>query len=411
MRKKRIDLTPLLQRVKSKINEHSLMQRFEEEIEALDLLEFLKVQADRWKFYWSSRNKDFEYAAYSKVSHYEGSSKRPFQSFPSYAFCSFDKKRALFVLPRFEITRKNKIYLFACHFRGSEKERVEEYFSELVLDIPEKIELSIPLSYRSQLIPNIDAWRRRIDKAKQLFKEKQLEKIVLARQALLKFDDSLNPYDLLRKLKFATPACFHFLFSRQKSCAFIGASPELLFERRGSQIKSEAVAGTRPSGKQYREELLTCPKELKEHNYVVKHLRRSFHRICQTWKGSADVSILERKHWQHLYYEIEGVLRQGYCDGQIFSILHPTPAVATYPFDFSKLKEIEGFDRGLYAGALGCRSRSCAEFAVAIRSAYVFPKSLLLFSGAGIVEESHFHAEWEEINLKITNFLELFSQT
>eukprot|EP00850_Spirogloea_muscicola_P023297 SM000345S12838 [mRNA] locus=s345:73550:85963:+ [translate_table: standard] len=131
----------------------------------------------------------------------------------------------------------------------------------------------------------------------------------------------------------------------------------------------------------------------------------------------------------------------------LLSILHPTPAVCGHPQGPAKaiIAANETFDRGFYAGPIGYFCGAGAEFAVGIRSALVptgattedhaatssakqGPKLVLgqpissplgvqdeaasnrqkhrimLYSGVGVVRGTSAADEWQELNLKISQF-------
>ena len=71
------------------------------------------------------------------------------------------------------------------------------------------------------------------------------------------------------------------------------------------------------------------------------------------------------------------------------------------------IEKIEPFERGWYAGPVGWVGHDAAEFAVGIRSGLVENNQLSLFSGAGIVQGSKPEEEWQEIENKISNYLQI----
>ncbi len=110
---------------------------------------------------------------------------------------------------------------------------------------------------------------------------------------------------------------------------------------------------------------------------------------------------------QHLWTPIEGHLHVHVDDADLLSRLHPTSAVGGEPTTeaLRYIAELEPFDRGWYAGPLGWIARDSAEFAVAIRSGLVDGARLALYSGAGIVPGSTPQSEWDEIENKISDFV------
>jgi menaquinone-specific isochorismate synthase len=87
----------------------------------------------------------------------------------------------------------------------------------------------------------------------------------------------------------------------------------------------------------------------------------------------------------------------------VIARLHPTPAVGGSPRDaaIARMRELEGFPRGLYAGTLGwINARGGGEFFVGLRSALVDGATAHLYAGAGIVAGSSPERELAETELK-----------
>ena len=73
----------------------------------------------------------------------------------------------------------------------------------------------------------------------------------------------------------------------------------------------------------------------------------------------------------------------------------------------ARIRELEGFPRGLYAGALGwLNARGGGEFFVGIRSAVVQGATARVFAGAGIVAGSTPEKEFAETELKFNAILD-----
>ena len=136
-----------------------------------------------------------------------------------------------------------------------------------------------------------------------------------------------------------------------------------------------------------------------------------FQSLCVTPPKESPLSVLKLKNVQHLHSSISGILKEGLQDKDIISTLFPTPAVAGTPTNnsISVLKDLEPFDRGWYAGALGVLSRDESECIVGIRSVRVQKNTLSFYAGAGIVEQSDWENEWEEINSKLNIFMSRIS--
>jgi len=122
---------------------------------------------------------------------------------------------------------------------------------------------------------------------------------------------------------------------------------------------------------------------------------------------------LRLKNVQHLITPISGRLSQPCGILDLVARLHPSPAVGGYPraAALATLREIEGIERGWYAGPVGWMdSRGNGDFAVAVRSALVQRGSVRLYAGAGIVAASNADAELAEISLKMQPLLSALAE-
>jgi isochorismate synthase len=93
---------------------------------------------------------------------------------------------------------------------------------------------------------------------------------------------------------------------------------------------------------------------------------------------------------------------------RLAAALHPTPAVCGTPTAVARdlVGELEPFDRGYYAGAVGWVDTSGdGEWAVAIRCAEVAARSLRLYAGGGILPASDPEAELAETSAKFQTLL------
>lgn len=239
-----------------------------------------------------------------------------------------------------------------------------------------------------------------------------LDKVVLARRVGLTVDTEVDPLLVFQHLVGATPGCFHFAFRPGERTAFIGASPERLFRRRGNRVVTEAVAGTRRRGETaeadaaLRRELMSSAKERREHAFVQEALEKDLETLCSSVDEPVPPSDLALARGRHLHAALAGTLRKEVSTVDLLDVLHPTPAVGGVPAEeaLTAIRAQEPFDRGWYAGPVGWIGTDAAEFAVAIRSGLIRNSDIALFSGAGIVEGSVPGQEWEEIEQKIADF-------
>lgn len=331
-----------------------------------------------------------------------------------------------FILPLIEIIREDEETKLAVNLKPHSQWNFGE---STILEIIDKIEYNPDFQFdmkaalKSRIdVPDKQRWLKNIDEAKQLFQNELLAKIVLARRTMLEFSGKLDAIKLLAHLKSAGEETFGFYFQSTENLAFFGASPELLYYREKNKLFSEAVAGTRPRGKtpeideNLADELLNSDKDIQEHELVCKHIEEALSQLCSSFAGQNKVEVLKSEMVQHLYKKYEGTLKADASEGEIISKLHPTPAVGLrlhgegkYAVQaLHKIREIEQFDRGWYAGPVGWVGADSAEFAVGIRSGLAKQNKLFLFSGAGILPDSDAEKEWTEIEHKISQYLKIF---
>ncbi len=248
--------------------------------------------------------------------------------------------------------------------------------------------------------PEYPEWERNILEAKI-----SIEKVVLARRVTLTFDGDLDPFTLFSAL--LRDNAYQFYIEPRNGLAFFGVSPERLYYRMGSEVFSEAVAGTRAKGELLKRELLSDPKELAEFEFVKRDISEKLAPFLEKVNVS-DTGVIDAKNVQHLYAKLSGVLKNS-TDEMVINSLHPTAATLGYPKAESRsfLEKNEPFSRGLYAGGFGMITPESADMAVAIRSALFQNGKLHIYSGTGIVEKSVPEKEWQELDLKIQPFREI----
>lgn len=320
-----------------------------------------------------------------------------------------------FVLPRFEVRTCAHQTTLCCNLVPARDYWVQESILAMIArigmpDFTPQGPLAKPISRINR--PDMAEWHAKIDWALGAFVEQAVAKVVLSREALYIFAEPLKPLVLLERLAGGAPHCFHFLFQPKGGAAFVGASPERLFERRGRAIASEAVAGTRPRGAcpvedaRLLNELLHSDKERLEHEYVRISLREQLQPLAGTLHLDAEPSEMKLTNGRHLVSKVHAVLRPGVTSLDVLEALHPTPAVGGYPgrAALRAIRAQEPIDRGWYAGPVGWLGKNQADFCVGIRSGLIVGNELALYSGGGIVTGSEAQAEWQELEHKIQGF-------
>ncbi|MGH3155331.1 MAG: isochorismate synthase [Streptosporangiaceae bacterium] len=258
-------------------------------------------------------------------------------------------------------------------------------------------------------------WSAIVAEAISLVEAGELGKVVLARQVEVRANRPFVIPDVLSRLRALYPTCMVFRIG-----GFIGASPELLIERRGDRVASHPLAGTIGRSGDLATDaaliagLLASPKQRREHAYVIEGLRRSLGPVCANLEVPDKPVVLELRNVSHLATRLTGVLTPAPPGLRVPSALelvarvHPTPAVGGTPTDaaVAYIGEVEGFDRGRYAGPVGWMdARGDGSWAIGLRSAEVDGDRAALYAGVGLVAGSLPGSELEETQLKLQALL------
>lgn len=236
----------------------------------------------------------------------------------------------------------------------------------------------------------------------------ELDKVVLARDVIAEVSGELDPRYLLRRLAQEYPTCWTFTVA-----GMVGATPELLVRRTGDLVTSRVLAGTvRRRGDAQTDAdlavaLLESDKDLEEHSYAVHSVARALAAHCTDLEVPETPHVLELSNVQHLATDVTGRLADNAPVLALAASLHPTAAVCGTPTEraFTMIRELEGMDRGRYAGPVGWfDSRGDGEFGIALRCADVDPEAgtVRAFAGCGIVAGSSPERELAESNAKLT---------
>ena len=262
--------------------------------------------------------------------------------------------------------------------------------------------------------PDQELWQQNItDLLTELADDSALDKVVMARETCFQLTQAVAPCRMLDQLMRVTPGCLHFLLQLDAEHAFIGATPEILYHRKGDGIETAAIAGTRRRGKTPEEdekltdELLANDKERREHLFVMDRIRTALDALCLGSLTDPEVAVLKLSGIQHLCQFFRGRLLPTTDDGDLLEALHPTPAVGGVPTAAALdcIASAEPFRRGWYASPLGWFGADSAGFAVGIRSALLVRDTLRVYAGAGIVNGSDPEREWVELENKISGFM------
>ncbi|WP_405100459.1 isochorismate synthase MenF [Oceanobacillus sp. FSL H7-0719] len=252
-------------------------------------------------------------------------------------------------------------------------------------------------------------WKQSVRQATEEITEGKAEKIVLAREIRLHFDQQANIASVIKNLIKTQQTSYIFAFESDGDC-FIGATPERLVKVEKSNLLSTCLAGTAPRGQTAEEDrkigkqLLTDEKNRQEHEFVVKMIKKALLKSCKHVEIPKEPVLLRLENLQHLYTPVTGQLMGDYTIFNVVEELHPTPALGGTPTKESLafIREHELLDRGWYGAPIGwVDSNNNGEFAVAIRSGLIQGDEASLFAGCGVVADSEPEMEYEETKIKL----------
>ena len=251
-------------------------------------------------------------------------------------------------------------------------------------------------------------WETVVAEAVRRINDGALEKVVLARDLQVTADRDLDVRWPLTRLAASYPMCWTFHVD-----GLFGATPEMLVRRERGLVTSRVLAGTiRRTGNDARDLALAATlarssKDLEEHEYAVRSVADALRRHCSSMNVPEAPFVLHLPNVMHLATDVAGVVHDT-GDPEATSLdlaasLHPSAAVGGTPTDVATelIAEIEGMDRGRYAGPVGWMDTSGdGEWGLALRSAELDGARVRLFAGCGIVADSDPEAELAEAQAK-----------
>jgi isochorismate synthase len=259
---------------------------------------------------------------------------------------------------------------------------------------------------------SLDRYLAAVVAARDAVRRGDIQKAVIARDVIVESSVAVDLTSLLGRLRASFGSCYRYLVD-----GLVGASPELLVERRGDVIRSLPLAGTTPrtgdpaNDARLAAELRASEKNQVEHRIVIEMVHDTLLQWCSYLDWQPEPDIVAVANVQHLGTRVEGRLSNPLPHVfELVAALSPTPALGGHPREaaLQLIAECEGMDRGRYGGAVGWYDgRGDGTWAVTIRCAEFSAdwRRARLFAGGGIVADSVPGAELAETQAKFQAML------
>ena len=243
-----------------------------------------------------------------------------------------------------------------------------------------------------------------VNKAKEYIKIGDIFQVVLSQRFEAKL--SKDPLEIYKKLRVTNPSPFMYFFNFD-DFQIIGASPEILVRLRDNKITVRPIAGTRPRGKNskqdnfFAKDLLKDKKELSEHLMLLDLGRNDAGKVTKigTIKVTESFMIEKYSHVMHIVSNVMGVYNKKYSKFKSLLAGFPAGTVSGAPKirAMEIIDELETTKRKVYAGGIGYFSAN-GEFdtCIALRTAIAKNKKFYVQAGAGIVADSSPIKEYKE---------------
>ncbi len=243
-----------------------------------------------------------------------------------------------------------------------------------------------------------------VKRAKNYIAKGDVFQVVLSQR----FERKINktPIEIYNYLRKSNPSPFMFYFN-YKDFNILGSSPEILVRLRNGEITIRPIAGTRPRGKNNREDkkneldLLKDKKELAEHLMLLDLGRNDVGKVSKinSVKVTENFKVERYSHVMHIVSNVIGKFNNKYSLFETLLSGFPAGTVSGAPKirAMEIIDELEKNKRKLYAGGIGYFTPN-AEFdtCIALRTALIKNNKFYVQAGAGVVADSKPEREYAE---------------
>lgn len=276
-------------------------------------------------------------------------------------------------------------------------------FLKFVQNLPSRASINVPLPTET----THQEYFRRANIFLDQIRSGNLKKVVLSRTFNIDKPEKFNPLLTFEHLAVSYPRTFVYLSLHPESGMWMGATPEMLLKKRGTELSTVALAGTQP--RKEKGEYYWRSKERDEHQILWDHIENIFGKYECTLVKREGPKTVESGQVAHLKTDFVFREKEATDIKSLINDLHPTPAVGGLPVDeaLSCIEKYEGYDRRYYTGVIGQTNFfDTADLYVNLRCMQIGSEKIAIYVGGGITAASDPQEEWEETVVKSKTLLD-----
>ncbi|MAW17131.1 MAG: hypothetical protein CMJ01_00985 [Pelagibacteraceae bacterium] len=314
----------------------------------------------------------------------------------------------------FTIIKKKKIYYIENVYSDIKIKNLDEFYNSVIerFNLFEDYEnIRLPEEFTYKINKNLvksntskKKFKSLVKKAKKYISRGDIFQVVLSQRFERKLEK--RPLEIYNYLRKSNPSPFMFYFN-YKDFNVLGSSPEILVRLRKNQVTIRPIAGTRPRGKNQKEDkkyeldLLKDKKELAEHLMLLDLGRNDVGKVVEinSVKVTEKFKVEKYSHVMHIVSNVIGKFNNKFSLFETLLSGFPAGTVSGAPKirAMEIIDELEKNKRKLYAGGIGYFTPN-NEFdtCIALRTAVIKDKKFYVQAGAGVVADSKPEKEYAE---------------
>ncbi|EDL62936.1 aminodeoxychorismate synthase, component I [Bacillus sp. SG-1] len=281
---------------------------------------------------------------------------------------------------------------------------LNEWKKALGQPLPEETGIESPLTVDRSVSMDEAEFISAVEKIQNYIKEGDVFQVNLSVRQSQKL--AASPYAIYKKLRELNPSPF-MSYVHTPDFQIASGSPELLVKKKGKEVSTRPIAGTRSRGEneiedqRLADELIHNEKERAEHVMLVDLERNDLGRVCQY--GTVEVNefmVIEKySHVMHIVSNVRGTIANNKNGKDLIRSVFPGGTITGAPKvrTMEIIEELEPVRRGIYTGSIGWIGfNGDMELNIVIRTLFAKEGQAYIQAGAGVVIDSNPRHEYKE---------------